>query len=80
MKPRPSGVVRSRYGLSNTLMRAPWALMRSMRWIPSIVDLVARVPFGNHEYMASRGSDRLCAIGELTVPWVVKCSDNARHQ
>ena len=35
MKPRSSGVVRSRCCLSSTLMRAPRALMRSMRWMPS---------------------------------------------
>src|SRR5689334_17475662 len=42
IKPRPSGVVRSRCGLSSTLIRAPRALMRSIRWMPSNIDLVAR--------------------------------------
>ena len=42
MEPRPRGVVRSRCGLSRTLIRAPRALMRSIRWVPSNIERVAR--------------------------------------
>ena len=35
MKPRPIGVVRSRWGLSSTFSRAPRAWIRSMIWTPS---------------------------------------------
>ena len=41
-KPRLRGVVRSKCGLSRTLIRAPRALMRSMRWMPSNIERVAR--------------------------------------
>src|SRR5215813_2547578 len=42
MKPRPIGVVRSRCGLSSTLIMAPRAWIRSMMCTPSIIERVAR--------------------------------------
>src|SRR5262245_14310274 len=43
MKPRPTGVVRSRWGLSRTLMKAPRLWMRSMISMPSIMLRVTNV-------------------------------------
>src|SRR5262245_64412653 len=37
-----TGVVRSKCGLSRTLISAPRLLMRSMMWTPSIIERVAR--------------------------------------
>jgi hypothetical protein len=42
IKPRPIGVVRSRWGLSSTLINAPRACIRSMIAIPSIMLRVHR--------------------------------------
>ena len=66
MKPRPIGVVRSRCGLSSTLISAPRSLMRLIRFDAVEHRAGCPVPFGDDQHVADAELvDRLSSSGRF---------------